>query len=151
MANWDKKYFVTDLVQTSMLEAAWNPQPYKDSEAMRLIALDSEVRKGAFYMETAWFWPGKWPASRDPKVDTHEHSHPFNEAVAFIGTDQNDPYKLNGEVELWVDGKKNVLDCSFVAFIPAGTKHCPLHINRVDKPIFHFTAGMGTSYNVKPK
>jgi hypothetical protein len=149
MANWDKKYFVTELIQTSMVKADWNPEPYKDNEAMRLIAMDGEVRPGAFYMETAWFWPGKWPATKSEASTTKEHSHPFDEAIGFIGTDPKDPYKLNGEVELWVDGNKNVLDRSFVAFIPAGTKHCPLRILKVDKPIFHFTSGMGKSYNVK--
>ncbi len=151
MANWDKKYFVTELVHTGMEAADWNPTPYKDSEAMRLIAMDSQVMKGAFYMELAWFWPGKWPETRKKENDTQEHTHPFDEAIAFIGTSQKDPYDLGGEVELWVDGKKNVLDKSFVAFIPAGTKHCPLRILKVDRPIFHFTAGMGKDYNIRPK
>jgi hypothetical protein len=149
-AKWDKKYFVTELKQADMEAAPWNPEPYADSEGMRLIALDDSVKKGAFYMETAWFWPGKWPLKRDPKTNTKEHSHPFNEAVAFIGTNRDDPYDLGGEVELWIDGKQNILKRSFVAFIPAGTKHCPLIINKVDRPIFHFTAGMGGDYTAKP-
>jgi hypothetical protein len=33
-----------------------------------------------------------------------------------------------------------------VAFIPAGTKHCPLKIRKVNRPIFHFTAGIGKKY-----
>ena len=45
-----------------------------------------------------------------------------------------------------IDGKKNIIDKSFLAFIPAGTEHCPLTILRIDKPIFHFTAGMGKEY-----
>jgi hypothetical protein len=150
MAKWDKKYFLTELVQSDMEAAPWNPVPYADKEAMRLIAMDDSIMKGAFYMETAWFWPGKWPEKRDRNSNTKEHSHPFNEAIAFIGTNPKDPYDLGGEVELWVDGKKNVLNKSFIAFIPAGTKHCPLIISKVDKPIFHYTAGMGTNYNVKP-
>jgi hypothetical protein len=149
-AKWDKKYFITELIQANMEAAPWNPEPYAESEGMRLIALDDSVKKGAFYMETAWFWPGKWPEKRDPNTNTSEHSHPFNEAVAFIGTNRDDPYDLGGEVELWIDGKQNILKRSFVAFIPAGTKHCPLIINKVDRPIFHFTAGMGGDYTAKP-
>jgi hypothetical protein len=150
MAKWDKKYFITELIQADMEAAPWNPVPYRDSDAKRLIAMDGSVKEGAFYMETAWFWPGKWPETRDRDMDTKEHSHPFNEAVAFIGTNPDDPYDLGGEVELWVDGKQNILNKSFIAFIPAGTKHCPLHINKVKRPIFHFTAGMGTDYNLTP-
>jgi hypothetical protein len=144
MAKWDKKYFVTELKQY-ISEAPWNPM-FSDKEAMRLISLDNEVRKGAFYMETAWFWPGKWPQSKGPEGTVKEHSHKFDEAIAFVGTDPKKPYDLCGEVELWVDGKQNILDKSFIAFIPAGTRHCPLIIRRVDKPLFHFTAGMSQEY-----
>ena len=113
---------------------------------MRLISLDSDVRKGAFYMETAWYWPGKWPESKGEEGVVGEHVHDYDEAIAYIGTNPDDPYDLAGEVELWVDGKQNILNRSFVAFVPAGIKHCPLKINRVDRPIFHFTAGMSRSY-----
>jgi len=57
MANWDEKYFVTDLKE-NIIEADWTPT-FTKNEAMRLISQDSDVRKGAFYMETAWYWPGK--------------------------------------------------------------------------------------------
>lgn len=144
MAKWDERYFVTDL-KRNIVEAPWNPV-FADKEAMRLISLDSEVVKGAFYMETAWFWPGKWPETKSDEGTVKTHSHEFDEAIAFVGTNPKDPYDLGGEVELWVDGKQNILDKSFIAFIPAGTKHCPLKIRRVDKPIFHFTAGIGKKY-----
>jgi hypothetical protein len=150
MAKWDKKYFLTELIQSDMEAAPWNPVPYDKKEAMRLIAMDGSIMKGAFYMETAWYWPGKWPEKRPRDSNVKEHAHPFDEAIAFIGTDPKDPYDLGGEVELWIDGKQNILNKSFIAFIPAGTKHCPLIINKVDKPIFHYTAGMGKDYNVKP-
>jgi hypothetical protein len=144
MAEWDKTYIVTQLKQ-EVGDAPWTPV-FSDKEAMRLISLDGGVIKGAFYMETAWFWPGKWPEFKGKEGTVKEHSHEFSEAIAFIGTDPGDPYDLGGEVELWIDGKKNTIDKSFIAFIPAGTKHCPLIIKRVNKPIFHFTAGMGGSY-----
>ena len=144
MANWDEKYFVTDLKET-IIEADWTPT-FTDNEAMRLISLDSDVRKGAFYMETAWYWPGKWPESKGDEGVVGEHVHEYDEAIAYIGTNPDDPYDLGGEVELWIDGKPNILDRSFIAFVPAGIKHCPLKIRRVDRPIFHFTAGMAKKY-----
>lgn len=147
MANWDKKYFITDLVHTDMDLAPWNPVPYGEKEAMQLFNVDSHVIPGAFYMQLAWYWPGKWPATKTEASTVKEHIHPFDEAIAFVGTNQNNPYDLGGEVELWVDGKKNILDRSFVAFIPAGTKHCPLKILKVDRPVFHFTSGMEKNYN----
>jgi hypothetical protein len=144
MAQWNEKYFITKLKETP-IDAPWNPV-FSEKEAMRLLAMDSEVRDGAFYMELAWFWPGKWPESKTEEGTVKTHSHEFDEAIAFVGTNPDDPYDLGGEVELWVDGEKNILDRSFVAFIPARTPHCPLSIRRVDRPIFHFTAGFGKKY-----
>jgi hypothetical protein len=148
MAKWDEKYFVTGLVQTNMVEAPWNPS-FTDKEGTRLLALDDKIRKGAFYMELAWFWPGKWPATKGEEGVIKAHKHDFDETVAFVGTDPKDPYALNGEIEFWVDGKKNVLDRSFVAFLPAGTVHGPIFWLKLDKPVFHFTSGMGRDYNPK--
>ena len=136
MAQWDKKYIVTELKQ-EVGEAPWTPM-FKDIEACRLLSLDSKVVQGAFYMETAWFWPGNWPASKGEEGTVKEHSHEFNETIAYVGTDPNNIYDLGGEVELWIDGKPNIIDKSFIAFIPAGTKHGPLKIR--------FTAGMSGSY-----
>lgn len=56
MAKWDKKYFVTEL-RDVVGDAPWSPV-FMDNEARRVLSLDSDVLKGAFYMETAWFLPG---------------------------------------------------------------------------------------------
>ena len=145
MANWDSKYIVTEL-KTSVGDAPWTPT-FTNREASRVLSLDSEVLKGAFYMETAWFWPGKWPETKGEEGTIKEHSHAFPETIAFIGTDPNDVGNLCGEIEIWIDGKQNIIDKSFLAFLPAGVKHGPLRIRRIDKPIFHFTSGMGSYYN----
>jgi hypothetical protein len=144
MSNWDKKYIVTEL-RSEVGDAPWTPT-FGEKEGCRLLSLDSKVIPGAFYMETAWFWPGNWPAYKGEAGVVKEHSHEFAEAIAFVGTNPEDINDLGGEVELWIDGKQNIMDRSFLAFIPAGTKHCPLTIRRVDRPIFHFTAGMRGSY-----
>lgn len=144
MANWDEKYIVTELKQ-NITEAPWTPV-FTEKEAMRLISLDSEVIKGAFNVETAWFWPGRWPESKYEEGTVKPHSHEYDEVIAYVGTDPDDPYDLGGEIELWIDGKQNIIDRSFIAFIPAGTEHCPLTIRRIDKAIFHFIAGMAKQY-----
>ena len=146
MAKWDKKYFVTEL--RDVVEGApWSPR-YRDNEAQRLIALDSDIIKGAFYMETAWFLPGDWPEKTGSLKDRTigAHTHDFDETIAWVGSDPNDQYNLNGEIEFWIDGKQNFIDRSFIAFIPAGVEHGPINIRRIDKPMFHFTAGMGKKY-----
>lgn len=144
MTKWDEKYIVTELKQVAGT-SPWAPT-FTDKESIRLLCLDGDVRKGAFYMETAWFWPGKWPETKSDEGTIKAHRHEFDEAIAYIGTDPNDPYNLNGEIEIWIDGKENIIDRSFIAFVPAGIKHGPLTIRRIDKPIFHFTAGMAKKY-----
>ena len=121
-------------------EAPWAPK-FKPDELIPMLHLDSSVINDAFYVETAWTLPAF-------ANETHgePHKHDYDEVLAFVGTNPDDPYDLGGEVELWIDGEQNISDRSFIAFIPAGTEHCPLNIRRVDRPIFHFTAGPGKMY-----
>jgi len=144
MADWDKKYIVTEL-RSAVGDAPWTPV-FTDQEASRVLSLDSNVIKEGFYSETAWFWPGNWPDNKGEEGTIKEHSHEFPEIIAFIGTDPKDRYDLCGEIEIWIDGKQSFIDRSFLAFIPAGVKHGPIRIKKITRPIFHFTAGPSGSY-----
>ena len=106
----------------------------------RLIYLDEEVIKGAFYVECVWYWKGS------DKAIVGAHTHPFDEVITFFGTNPEDPQDLCGEVELWLEDEKHILTKSCLVFVPKGMKHCPLVIRRVDRPIFHFTTGPGGKY-----
>ncbi|MBN2243920.1 MAG: hypothetical protein JW793_14635 [Acidobacteria bacterium] len=55
-------------------------------------------------------------------------------------------YPLGGEIEMWIEDEKQVLTRSALLFVPAGMKHCPLILKRVDRPIFHFTVVPGGRY-----
>ena len=57
-----------------------------------------------------------------------------------------DPYDLGGEIEIWLEDEKHIIDRSALIFVPAGMVHCPLVITRVDRPIFHFTIVRGHQY-----
>jgi hypothetical protein len=147
MPNWDKKYFVTEL-KSVVGDAPWTPT-FSEEESKRLLSLDGDVVQGAFYMETAWFFPGDWPEKRkdDTSRTIGKHVHDFDESIAWVGTDPEDQNNLNGEIEFWIDGKQNIIDKSFIAFIPAGVEHGPITIRKITKPMFHFTAGMGKKYH----
>jgi len=108
----------------------------------RMMWLDSEMIKGAFYVECAWFWP----TDKKDKGSPAPHKHDFSEVLGFFGTDRDNPKELGAEIELWIDGEKNLMNKSFIAFIPAGIVHCPLNILKIDRPVFHFATGQGTSY-----
>jgi hypothetical protein len=108
----------------------------------RMMFLDSEVIKGAFYVECVWFWP----TPEESKGSPEPHTHDYDEVIAFFGTNFNDPNDLGGIIELWIDGERNLMNQSFLAFIPAGIVHCPLKSIRIDRPIFHFATGQGKQY-----
>ena len=68
--------------------------------------MDGEVVPEAFYVETDWSF------SRKPgepfKTGTTAHKHDYDEVLAMSGTDLNDPYELNGEVEDMIYDKGNL-------------------------------------------
>jgi hypothetical protein len=118
-----------------------------------LLWMDSRVIPDAFYAEAVWFWPQDKPriitpeeAAKHPGIPPH--SHPFPELLSYYGTDMEHPEELYAEVEFWLEDEKYVFDKSFVCYIPARVKHCPLKMRNMTRPIFHYTMGPGTSYDV---
>ena len=75
----------------------------------------------------------------------HQHAQP--EILGFYGSDPDDPYNLGGEVEIFVDGESHILTKSTMLFLPPELPHCPLYVNRVDRPIFHFSVVMSGIYS----
>ena len=111
----------------------------------KIFSLDDVVLKGSSYCEVVWMWPGGegvYPETAEPT----SHAHEYDETLGFFGTDFKDPYDLGGEIEFWIEDEKFVLTRSSLIFIPKGMFHCPFIVRRVDRPIFHFSAGPGGSY-----
>lgn len=140
------KYIVTDVKRnlalsshrTDPTEAPADPR----SVPTPVMWLDNKVIPGAFYVESVWVWP---ECASERNV-AKPHTHPFDEVITFFGTNWEDPHDLCGEIELWLEDEKFVMTKNFLAFIPAGMKHCPLIVRRVDRPIFHFNTGQGSQY-----
>ena len=108
----------------------------------RMMYLDSEVIPGAFYVESVWFWPTEEKDTGSPDPHTHE----WDEAILFVGTDRTNVHDLGAEIEMYIDGQQNLMNESFLAFIPAGIVHCPLNILKITRPVFHVAMGMGKKY-----
>ena len=141
MGKYDKHFIFQDKPNVKLAKFQTE---IPSKRGYRIVYLDSEVFPGAdFYVEAIWFWPRETPQS---KPGVKSYIHPFDEVIAFFGTNPDDVRDLCGEVELWIDGKQHIIDKSFMAFVPAGIVHCPLFIRRIDRPIFHFTAGNGKMY-----
>jgi hypothetical protein len=135
------KYIVTEM-DPNFKTAPYGFDPVKTASMMkRVLRLDGEVIKDAFYLSCGWFIK----PTGEEKVKTHVHD--FDEVVAFFGADADNPYELGGEIELWIDGEKHLLTRSCMVFIPKGMKHCPMSVTKVTRPIFHFTTGPANKYH----
>lgn len=133
------KYIVTDVSQFKA-DAALPPEP---STSGVFLFLDDDVVKGSFFVRCTWFW--KTPSQSRLAAHTHE----YDEVVAFMGTNPEDPHDLGGEVEFWLEDEQHIITQSCLVFIPRRMKHGPLRIRRVDRPIFHFTSGTSGKYGVR--
>jgi hypothetical protein len=108
----------------------------------RLFYLDSTVIKGASYCEVVWFWP----TTKKDKASPEPHTHDYGEIIGFFGTDPKNPHELGAEIEFYIDNERNLMNETFLAFIPAGVIHCPLNILKITRPVFHFATHSGKSY-----
>ncbi len=112
--------------------------------ARRLLWMDKDVVPGAFQMNTSWYLHA---SDMRPLFRHDEHVHDFDELIGFLGSNPEDPYDLGGEVEVGLDGELHRLTRSSIIFIPAGMKHLPLSLLRVDRPILHFSISMNGVYS----
>ncbi|MCX7912766.1 MAG: hypothetical protein N2506_07410 [Dehalococcoidales bacterium] len=140
------KYILSEL-RMPKIEAPWSPPnlgPAGGGRSGRVLYLDSSIVPGAYYMECVWVMPR--PPVTTRKTGTEAHTHDYDEIIAFIGTNPEDPYDLGAEVELWLDDEKHIITRTSLVFIPAGLKHAPLYFLKVERPVFHFTTGPAKLY-----
>jgi mannose-6-phosphate isomerase-like protein (cupin superfamily) len=108
--------------------------------AVPVSYLDNKSLGSSFYAECMWYH-----TASDVQVEPHVHD--FDEVLAFFGSDPADFHELRGEIELWLGDEKHILTKSCMVYIPKGLQHCPLVFRRVDRPIFHFSAGPTLAYD----
>ena len=131
------KYVITDLiVPEEKKKIAADYAKY----AKRILWMDENVVPGAFHINTAWYLKAANTLEDKP------HVHDTDEIIGFFGNDPDNPNELHGELEMWIEDEKHIITKSALLFVPAGMKHCPLILKRVDQPIFHFTTVPGKRY-----
>jgi len=135
------KYIVTR-PKEKLVKPDWGGSLDPDTTTA-MMYLDDDVIKGAFVVECVWFWP----TDKKDKGSPAPHAHDYDEVISFVGTNFKDPYDLGGVIELYIDGERNIMNKSFLAFIPAGVVHCPLNILEIHRPIFHLSTGPGKRYS----
>lgn len=114
----------------------------------RIHWVDSANMPGSFQMNTCWWYKSNreqaLASPNGPVSKPHQHTYP--EILGFYGSNPEDPYDLGGEVEFWINGEQHIITRSSMVFLPPNTPHCPLYVNRVDRPIFHFSVVMNELY-----
>jgi len=146
-STWGK-YIITEMPLPSKVDAAGqaaeNATLGEKVQGMirNMRSLNDKVVKGSYYTDVSWIMkanPGKaWVT---------EHSHPFGEILGFFGSDPEHPDELNAVIEFSIGGEKHVLTKSSLIFVPKHVKHCPLVIEKVDRPVLFFTTGPSASYD----
>lgn len=134
------KYIVTQ-PKKNLVVPSWGGNLSKETST-RIMYLDSEVIPGAFYVECVWFWP----TDKEDKGSPDPHTHDYDEVLGFFGTDTNNLNDLGAVIEFYIDGERNLINQTFLAFIPAGVVHNPLNILQITRPVFHFATGQGKMY-----
>ena len=104
-----------------------------------LVWIDSKTVANAPYMESMWF-----TSFRD--LGPEPHVHDFDEFLGFFGSDPSAPDELNGEMMFQVEGEQVVFTKSCLVYVPRGVPHSPMFINKIDRPILHFSGGNGGDY-----
>ncbi|OGO07197.1 MAG: hypothetical protein A2Y92_05070 [Chloroflexi bacterium RBG_13_57_8] len=131
------RYVVTELKEP---EERKKMAPVYNKYARRILWLDKDVVPGAFNMNTSWY------LNASKTIDDKPHTHDNDEIIGFFSNDPNSPHDLGGEIEIWLEDEKQIITKSCMIFVPAGMKHCPLTLRRVDRPIFHFTVVLSGRY-----
>jgi hypothetical protein len=109
-----------------------------------VLWVDGSSVPGGFYSEYAWHYPGQDGSIRLAGPDPH--THPFDEVIGFVGINQADHFDLGGEVEVVLEDYAFTMARSFLVYIPAGMRHCPVRVKTARAPIFQYVLGSAPYY-----
>lgn len=150
------KYILQELVLPAVHATPDAIAKYEKAGRKRILWMDGSVLPAPFQINTAWYYSAnheymdKWAVEEGEKgMIGKPHVHDVDELLCFYGSDPYNPYDLGGEVEIWLEGEKHILTKSSLILIPAGVSHLPLYVNKVYKPIFHFSLLLDREYGFK--
>jgi hypothetical protein len=78
--------------------------------------------------------------------------HPYDEVLVFEGTNSNDILDLSAEisVEIGEEREEHVFTEPSAVLIPKGTPHGQVKVRKLDRPVTHYTIGLGPDYQAEP-
>jgi hypothetical protein len=134
-----EKYIQTDLVLPTGAQELDEEHHYNE-RATRILWLEDEIIKGAFSVICSWYWKAT------EEEGSPSHTHDFDEIVGFLGGDPQNPHDLGGEVEFWLEDEKYLLTKSCLIYAPAGLRHCPLRVTKVERPFMFLAISLTGKY-----
>jgi hypothetical protein len=69
------------------------------------------------------------------------HNHDFDEYLVWLGTNPDNPFDLDAEIELWLENERHIITKTTAVFIPKGMYHLPLIYRKVERPILIVVIG----------
>jgi hypothetical protein len=95
----------------------------------------TDIRGKDFDFHMSYESMNKAPYRFGPVPDK-PHVHPYTEFLLFMGADPDDLSVLGAECELYMgkEMEKHIITKPTVAIQPAGHAHCPLIVNKQDRP-----------------
>jgi hypothetical protein len=106
-------------------------------ESTHVMKVDQNRLESSFAVDCTWFW-----CSNPNQIVDGSRTSDRNQVIGLVGADPEAPSSLAGEITIWVDGKKNLLNKSSLVFVPAGIPFGPVQINHMKQPIFYTTIGI---------
>ena len=126
---------------------------YESLGKKRIHWMVGQNMPGCCQINTSWYYEANREKQLHPDGETNVytkwqcHTHDVDEILCFYGSDPEHPYDLCGEIELILGDESHVLTKSSLIYVPAGMKHSTPLVNRIERPIFHFSMVLGSSYS----
>jgi len=74
------------------------------------------------------------------------HYHEFPIILSFIGSNPDDIYDFDAEIEFYLGGEKQVITATSVVTVPPRLPHCPLIFKRIGKPVVFLEVQLTDKY-----
>lgn len=92
-----------------------------------------------------------WSFLTEPFLMVAEaHKHNFDQIILFFGGDPKNIGEFGGEVEMHLEGEKNIITYPACVFIPRGVIHGPLNITKVKKPFMFINITLSPGPSIRP-
>ncbi|MDR2606193.1 MAG: hypothetical protein LBC38_02795 [Oscillospiraceae bacterium] len=103
------------------------------------LRLDGDSVPNCMYCESTWYTA----PVREPGLFKHKSG----EVLVFIGTDTENPERLNAKITLQIENDVLTLEKTCSVFIPAGTAHGNLTVESLSKPVISYKWQPDSAYD----